>query len=394
MQRQPHLIELGMARLELLKTLCLPTLRQQTSQNFLWIIRTDPDLATPVKEGLLEAIRNATEINSQFHVVVIASNESPAGFRRRDEIDALQSDQIWTNNHALYQHFHEAAQSRIVLETRLDADDGLHVKFIGAMQEEAVKHLSNDTQHGNWLVWCMGTHVEWQYGTPWESDNLQLDYDGVIQNGTETAHRNKAVMSDVDHDYGSLLPGLTRGCITPGLTKGYGKLLDFGKLPDAEHHMLHRVVRRCHADDDQNEDSPVAEKHHCLIVWTRLVPCAIRGRTPTSAGMQFVLGPKHTSYLSPESENALGLQSVEKLHARQGMMWNTVVQRFQITKVSIAQLRIFLTEHLNGIAKDNLDGQCTPGHSCKNSSRVILKEILQEIAPSNFTTHTETAVAR
>lgn len=394
MQRQPHLIELGMARLELLKTICLPTLRQQTSQNFLWVIRADPDLATPVKEGLLTAIRNATEINRQFHVVVIASNDSPAGFRRGDEIDVLQPDQVWTNNQGLYQHFHEAAQSRIVLETRLDADDGLHVNFIEAMQEEAVKHLSNDRQHGNWLVWCMGTHVEWQYGTPWESDNLQLDSKGAIQNGTETAHRNKSVLLDVDHDYGSLLPGLTRGCITPGLTKGYGRQVAFGDIPDAQHHMLHGVVKQCHVDDDKNQDVPVVEKQHCLIVWTILVPCAIRGRTPTSAGMQFVLGPKHTSYLSPESEAALGLHRIETLHARQGMMWDTVVRRFQIPKASIAQLRMFLTEHLNGIAKDNLDGQCTPGHSCKNSSRVILKELLQEIATPNSTTNTQLAVAQ
>ncbi|CAB9522524.1 expressed unknown protein [Seminavis robusta] len=377
MQRQPHLIELGLARLELLQTICLPTLRQQTSLNFLWILRTDPDLAQPIRQGLLQMIHNATALTPHFRVVVLESNTSPAGFRRPEELEASQ---VWTRNLGLYQHFQEAAQSRIVLETRLDADDGLHTYFVEMMQEEAVRYMSNDKKHGNWLVWCMGTHVEWQYGTPWESNNLQLDSTGAITNVTERAHQNNDLILTTDHDYGSLLPGLTRGCITPGLTKGYGRHVAFEDIPEAQHHLLHTRMRPC--DDDEN----AKKRQHCLVIWKRLIPCAIRGRTPTSAGMQFVLGPKHTSYLSPESEAALGLQTVQQLHDKQPMMWNSVTRRFLISKESIARLRVFLTDHLRGIAQDNLEGQCTPGHSCKNSSKVILTELLKEANNNNATT--------
>lgn len=44
MQHQPRLLELGKARLELFKTFCLPSMLHQTTQNFFWIIYTDPEL--------------------------------------------------------------------------------------------------------------------------------------------------------------------------------------------------------------------------------------------------------------------------------------------------------------------------------------------------------------
>ena len=436
MQNQPALIELGLARLELLKTICLPTLQQQSSQNFLWIIRADPQLAAPVKDALLELVHNATKETPDFHVVVMGTNDNPMGFRRdlwtttddnnnnNDNNDTDSTiitttpDSVWTNNVVLLEHFHEASQSRIVLETRLDADDGLHILFVELMQEEAVLYL-DDTEDGdfdmndnknndhNWLVWCAGTHVEWQYGTPW--GDLHQGQSSIMLNGTELpATTSSSVLpkhnkrqppssdsstkertEEEDSAFGSLLPGLTRGCITPGLTKGYGRKVNFEDIPEAQHHQLHWQMKQCKEDDDEknasgsspalSESESLPSWHQCLVIWKRLIPNAIRGRTPTSAGMQFVLGGKHTSYMSDEAMETLGLED-NNYHDMQGMMWTSVQKRFSITKESIAQMRTFLTEHMHGVAQDNLVGQCTKGHSCKNSSQVLLQQLLEETA--------------
>jgi len=37
------------------------------------------------------------------------------------------------------------------------------------------------------------------------------------------------------------------------------------------------------------------------------------------------------------------------------------------------------------VAQDNLQGQCTKGHSCKNSSLFILKQLVDEHASANAT---------
>lgn len=382
MQQQPLLIELGLARLELLKRICLPTLQQQTSQNFLWIIRADPDLAEPIKKGLLDILQNATQATPEFHVVVVGTNDNPNGFRRPLPETA---EQVWTNNFELLEHFHEASQSRVVLETRLDADDGLHTYFVEVMQEEAVQYL-DDEDTPNWIVWCAGTHVEWQYGTPWEfpfdaKSSVMLDGTkpkdaaNLTRSSSASAKTQNTTSTHTLHQqpknssFGSLLPGLTRGCITPGLTKGYSPEVQFEELPDAQHHQLHWKLRTC------KDDSP--DWHQCLVIWNQLIPCAIRGRTPTSAGMQFVLG-SHTSYLSSKAQDLVGLEDPDDLYSKQERMWSVVVRYFLIPKESMAQLRSYLTQHLHAIAEENLLGQCTKGHSCKNSSQIILKELLGE----------------
>ena len=58
MQHQPHLIHLGLARLELMKSFTIESLVQQTSQNFLWVIRTDPNLNATLKEPILDFLKD------------------------------------------------------------------------------------------------------------------------------------------------------------------------------------------------------------------------------------------------------------------------------------------------------------------------------------------------
>ena len=55
MQHQPKLVNLGRARLELFKSFCVPTMRQQTSRQFLWIIRVSTH----------DAIRTSCRSNSR-----------------------------------------------------------------------------------------------------------------------------------------------------------------------------------------------------------------------------------------------------------------------------------------------------------------------------------------
>lgn len=69
MQEQGPLETLGMARLKLFLTFCLPSMVQQSSQDFFWIIKADPQFTkTSVFDLLIRSVR------SHDNIYVVASN--------------------------------------------------------------------------------------------------------------------------------------------------------------------------------------------------------------------------------------------------------------------------------------------------------------------------------
>ena len=87
---------------------------------------------------------------------------------------------------------------------------------------------------------------------------------------------------------------------------------------------------------------------------------AIRARTPTSAGMNAVHGPKEAL-----SENNA---AVNKKY------WNLLGSQFGIKLRSIIRARHDIQERISFLLEDALKGQCTPDHSCGDGIKnVILK---------------------
>lgn len=325
MQEQPHLVDLGFARLKIFEHFCLPTIVQQTSQNFVWIIRTDPELDERLKQPLLELLRN----HSNYFVV--ASNANPEGFRHVQSMSDITEASVWAGDLNQLREFHAAAQSRIVVESRLDADDGLHTGFVDYMQKTAPLYIPRPD---SWTIWCASKHLEWHYSSPFFSK------------------------SDVDE--GFLVAIKLTACVTPGLTMVYGKDVNREDLPKGTHHLLHKVTDVCkhHLDD------------HCLRRFEDLMPGAIRVRTPTSAGMGNVLVGNHGQRkIYNKFEKQVNLQSE---------MWTGVKNVFCISTVNAKIVRDYIKVHLQAIAADNLKGQCTKGHSCKVSSIGILKLIITD----------------
>ena len=245
MQLQPHLLHLGRARLRLFQSITLPSIVHQSNQNFLWIIRTDPQLAVELKQQLIEAV------SPYKNIILVGSNQNPEGFRTPDCIADLTKP--WSGQYPAVQSYHAAAQVHVVLETRLDADDGLYWKYVDLLQADAAQHLlpksssssNTNNHHHEWRVWCAYNHMEWQYASPWV-------------NTTTT---------------GALVGLRTKHCVTAGLTWGYaaaaaGRLRRTYKnknnknnnssaaLPVAlshRHQLVHEQVPECRQDNNASE---------------------------------------------------------------------------------------------------------------------------------------------
>lgn len=328
MQLQPGLIDLGLARLQIFKHFCLPTIFNQTSQDFLWIIRTDPNLRKELKQELLELV------SGRSNYLVVASNANPEGFRQSPALD-FSSQQVWSGSHDLATKYHGAAQTHLVLETRLDADDGLHTTFVENIQRVALTSLQpNNDDNKKWLIFCAYSHLEWHASNPF-------------------------AMTEHEEPHGYLAAIKRRDCVTPGLTTGYGLNVTRADLPAGQHAKLHKALPSC-------TDTIMTR---CLMRFGKLYPGAIRARSPTSAGMNGVIFGKYGNRkMYRNAVNQLDLQQI---------LWGGVEKAFCITKQDTAAIRSYLMNHLVDIAKDNLKGQCTKGHSCKSKSQRILKEIIK-----------------
>ena len=175
MQHQPNLLSLGQARLELFTTFCLPSLEAQLNKNFIWIIRTDPQLHPTLRDKLIKSLRGKPNF------ILLGSNYNPEGFGRQNSDsygeflredshkDVSDTAQILSGNITLVQQaFMKSNNGGILLETRLDADDGLHRDFVKTVQSEA-RHLAESGEE-LWRIWCINYNVEWHPLDPFPMD--------------------------------------------------------------------------------------------------------------------------------------------------------------------------------------------------------------------------------
>jgi hypothetical protein len=202
------------------------------------------------------------------------------------------------------------------VQTRLDADDGLHMDFLRDIQSQATQSLVRDKL--KWLIFCSQTAMEWR----------------MYPNTT----------------YGSLANKEERFCITPGLTVARSVGVHETPKSCGNHVKVMNAVKRL----NKKESCGYNETSKCLVILDAKRSSGgfnlIRTRTPTSAGMMNVV-------ISNEKLS----REVKKTMAR----LQTLQDDFHIPRDGLKWLNKYLEEHLFDIAKDNLKGQCTPGRSCK-----------------------------
>ena len=324
MQHQSKLHHLAKARLELLKGITLPSLIQQTNQDFIWILRVDPKLDAETMNGLLQATK------SMDNVVIHLTNANPEGYRLipMDEYKPLANPE----SRPLLESYVLAAQTHTVLETRLDADDALMLSFVENLQKDASEKLERVTN--KWMVWCLENHLEWQQNSPWQ-------------------------------DHGSAIVGWnTPQCVTPGLTWGYPVGVVRDESVKAQHHKIHKRIPKCSDRDD-------AIIGNCLNRLEAAWPMALRARTITSAGMANLVLDHEKDPL------ALSLRD-SQWKDRQDSLWDHLESLFGVTPRDLHRVRHELVEHMHEIAMDALKGQCTAGHSCKKRSKETLQQVVSE----------------
>ena len=279
-------------------------------------------------------------------------------------MDLLKS-KIYTGNIDKLKVAMALREERPVLETRLDADDGLHKDFIKYIQEVALKRFqpleenrsNNEILVPKWLYWCSRRHIEWHSDVDRSLSEQQKADRGSLEFG---------YINIVQHD---------KLCVTPGVTIGYNRNVDNPKypidVPLYDHDKLYNNVRNsmsCYSDegtnyDDEREvDDEIKQRGPCLELVEDFLFCAIRSRTWTSAGMYKI-------DLVVNDANRKQGELTEKL-------WALSENVFGVTKSKVKETQDFFIRNKKRIAEENLAGQCSTGHSCKDSAKEKLKQIV------------------
>jgi hypothetical protein len=263
-----------------------------------------------------------------------------------------------------------------VLETRLDADDGLHVRFLQVVQETALRawnesRSSAETSQLQWMYWCSRRHMDWHW-----MDRLDVESSLSDKQRESWSQRMAPKLQDEMYRQGAL-QGVTHSklCVTPGITTGFAIGTREADVPVFAHDEL---VKKLQGLDHNPHDAAAAaaaaasipgcglpSRADCLQFIETFVFEAIRSRTPTSAGMLNVHPPLNSLYDS---------WWVNYVFA------NMAHESFGISRASLAWINDYLSRHVIDIARDNLLGQCTTGHSCKESAKADLERLIQSRA--------------
>jgi hypothetical protein len=350
MQQQGDLVHLARARLKLFETFCLNSilgqdiLAENNEQSLLWIIKVDPQLDETILKELLSLVRPYPFIYVVASNVNFGIGTTPGGWRGGEAGQDVLDSKVFSGDMVLFQEAHAARTTRAILDTRLDADDGLHAAYLSTIQKDARRKLrwsKNQTfQHRQrWKYYCPQNRLDWNPPPPFLATN--------------------------DTDYGLFVAKKSpRICITAGITLGISIGPEEADIPRFPHHQLYSELR----GSKEHPDCGGPPNAKCLRMMEDPVLGAIRSRTPTSAGMRGVT--KDEGDYEENSSHSIPAENKHLLHALRTV--------FHVNLSQIIEINRFIQENFQNIVADNLRGQCTHGHSCKNSTKEALESWLKK----------------
>ena len=322
-------------------------------------------------------------LEGRHNFILLGSNHNPEGFGRPESgtfEQFLQAESknpkinadVWSGNLTLVQEAYErSAAGAVLLETRLDADDGLHRDFVKTVQTEANNYLvkSSTEENGLWRLWCVHSNIEWHPINPYP-DVPEIKA-SIAQNGNQTNPEGYLVM----YADGNI-------CVTPGLTFGYGPGAGRSSIPGdrLRHDQIVRKIVACKqepkkSNGDNGEHGPEVS---CVSRLTKLLPGAVRTRTTTSAGMNNVFTGNEAVDQNLGFKTKKDNKKLIRQFFEQKKLWRGLQGLFSVSPESAADARMLILDRMQEIAEDNLRGQCTPGHSCKEGAQSLLQRVASQ----------------
>ena len=442
MQHQASLQHLAAGRLQLFHTFTLPSMMQQTTKQFLWIIWIDPQLDGPVLDRLLSLVARVP------NALLVAANDH--GTRTTADLRSLYnippSDVktfVREGSAQLLLDYHAAAQNRLLVESRVDADDAVHQKFVESVQQHAAKGVGQETENEHAIqVLCPEHHVEWHYYKRDDEDNPHghlTHYHNqqiCINSGLSVAYHIHATHKQLEfmdsNQYNNVQQKIPIcgddaqeliGTSSTSSLRGGAKAQDQEAKMASRHTKMiqdlfqqHQQEAQAALDDEQREELAEKQKEEATALSQQI--------DAEKMELQQRLQKRHPHYAHARDSNecwttlemlgdealhinsfqaaiilartplAAGMNNVlpKKFTSRhsvelptykspsdQARAWELMAQDFHLFQLAVQQTRATLESDMRNIVMDALAGQCTTGHSCKPASKKALLSIVYMI---------------
>ena len=310
--KQGHNAALVEARLLLFERICVPTMAQQSTNRFVWLVIVDETLAPRHRRRL---------------TTLLAAHRGPKDFR------VVSLDRETANRDLRAQGHHAYGLARLrqpsivadyVLTTVLDADDGLPYQALRMIREQvadAVRRVQRNAtllEHKLVAVACYTAALNWQPSTRRPAGALNLHNESM--------------------------------CITPGLTRvvPFSQPMALGNSSSSNHALL---KSRWPGAKTCTQRSP----RHSGTQSAAAIP--IRSRTATSNGMRDVV-------------------RAADVPASDIYRWRpTLLAQFNITTGDLKATNKGLTLNEAAIARAQMQSNCHDGWSCKDYALELLRNM-------------------
>jgi hypothetical protein len=278
---------------------------RQTNQDFLWLIQTDPDL----DKELMDEMKSLLAPHPNFYLITNKAVKR-VPIARDWHHRSLNMTSVVTGDISRLQKAHDEAAHKILIETNLDADDGLAFHVLQDIRNDSIRRLASlakkvlSKRKNGWVVTCYHQFVGWYPETGMTGSTAVPDSKGRLQ-------------IDFRHD---------TFCPTPGLTIASVPNANVTNVPVQNHNTLVRVIPRCTSDEDARCLNGIGQ-----------VPMSVRARTPSSAGMDNI---------------------GKKVHADQSneFLWTYLNNLFGITQKDVQRAGKYFLHNSKAIARENLEG--------------------------------------
>jgi Putative rhamnosyl transferase len=384
---------LAKARLELFKTFCYPTMIHQTSHNFFWLVLIDPGLDRDIIEemttllttfpfhkayliltnntkwasdGISEKNPSATGYGVDLRTVAHMFQQGDLDIRTGNTdalLDTLESHQVSDTPSLILGRPTIRVKNRplVLVETLLDADDGLHSSAIEYMQQD-VQNITQQQQRQNiqsslkstWWILCASEHLEWH-----NRDIFKVTPEDYVKHGLSDGVVGRRAIPPECISAGFTRVGMTTITINQ-------QSLVFPKKAQYNHFQTVKIMPPCNETTVQ----------HCYFRSLRDFPGAVRSRSITSDSMS-QLDPD----LNYNKKNVYTADSVLHLD-NMDQLWEILSQQFFISRQQIQHVSHLLYEHRKAILQENDEGRCIPGFPCRGHSQKTIEKLKSMISQS------------
>ncbi len=392
---------LARARYLLFETFCQPTVRFQTLQEYSWFVLADPGLDQDILKDLHVLLSKAYFPNENAYLILTDNSNWAAdgvgvpgvtsygaGF---EEIARGVRDgnlQVLTGDaqklvRILEENIETKDKPLMLIETMLDADDGLNNRAMEKIQDLAVSHtqqqqqqqqqlLMKPTLNSTWWLLCGTDHIEWHNRDIYRLTEKQLRQKGLSGGIIGTRHAPQYCAS----------AGFTRvGLTTEASPKE--KLLVFPQVAYSNHALATEEFDRCLKGSKEDIGPNHKSYNSTKALWSNCFrrdfdgfSFVLKGRTVTSDSMDH-MGVRTEDYRdlpweTKDQHPLLGLEEQEN-------MWGIAKQQFSIDQNAAQTTSLYLREHLQEIIRENKESRCAPGFPCREVADVAFKKMAKYV---------------